>query len=211
MNKHTLTIDHIDPQNGILVSGLCNDFNEVLQTLSYNAIKSNRFVPYRTNNYPAPKNKGDIGEFLIGADIESDIPGEWVVCEFYTEGSEWWAESNRIGNGHTLGNQVMRDKMPEEEFKRQRKKATTTLLDRNPDHFSVMARIARESETPEVRSARAKNIPEEARQRGRDKTNKQKWMSTDPNWPPHVSTAGPLSRWQNARGIDRSHRVKLPL
>jgi hypothetical protein len=83
-----LTLEHIDPCNGVLVSGLRNQFNEVLADDSYNYRKTNRFVPYRVCEYPAPVTFGDIGEFLIS--------GEWVVCEF--GGDAWWAESNRIGN-----------------------------------------------------------------------------------------------------------------
>jgi hypothetical protein len=40
-------------------------------------------------------------------------------------------------------------------------------------------------------------------------TASQKWQSTDPNFPPHISTPGGLTRWQSARGIDTSLRVKL--
>lgn len=92
----TVTLEHVDPRNGVLVSGLCNEFNEIFADRSYNCRKSNRFVPYRVCNYPAPINEGDVGEFLIG--------GEWVVCEFL--GPEWWEESNRIGNANTKGGKV---------------------------------------------------------------------------------------------------------
>jgi hypothetical protein len=85
-----LTVEHIDPRKGVLVSGLENDFNEVIADVSYNSRKCNRFVPYRVCDYPAPVTFGDIGEFLI--------EGEWVVCAF--GGELWWAESNRIGNVH---------------------------------------------------------------------------------------------------------------
>ena len=40
-------------------------------------------------------------------------------------------------------------------------------------------------------------------------TTSQKWQSTDPNHPPHISSPGSLSNWQRARGIDTSKRVKL--
>ena len=90
-----LTLEHIDPRNGVLVSGLENEFNEILADYSYNSRKINRFVPYRVRNYSAPINEGDVGEFLIG--------GEWVVCEFMVKGGLWWQESNKIGNGCTAG------------------------------------------------------------------------------------------------------------
>lgn len=85
-----LTLEHIDPRKGVLISGLENEFNEVMADNSYNSRKTNRFVPYRVCDYPAPVTFGDIGEFLID--------GDWVVCEF--GGEVWWAESNRIGNAH---------------------------------------------------------------------------------------------------------------
>jgi hypothetical protein len=86
--KEDLTLEHIDPRNGELVCGLCNEFNEILASRSYNARKNNRFVPYRVCDYPPPITFGDIGEFLI--------KGEWIICEF--GGTEWWLESNRVGN-----------------------------------------------------------------------------------------------------------------
>ena len=55
----------------------------------------------------------------------------------------------------------------------------------------------------------SKNQPREAKSGGGKTTGSQKWQSTDPNHPPHVSSPGPLSRWQRARGIDTSMRVKL--
>ena len=83
-----LTLEHIDPRKGALVSGLENEFNEIIADATYNKSKNNRFVPYRVCDHPAPVTYGDIGEFLI--------EGEWVVCEF--GGLTWLDESNRIGN-----------------------------------------------------------------------------------------------------------------
>jgi len=39
--------------------------------------------------------------------------------------------------------------------------------------------------------------------------NSQRWMNTDPNHPPKVSSPGALTLWQKARGIDTSLRVKI--
>ena len=83
-----LTLEHIDPRKGALVSGLENEFNEILADATYNKSKNNRFVPYRVCEHPAPVTFGDLGEFLI--------EDEWVVCEF--GGKIWWDESNRVGN-----------------------------------------------------------------------------------------------------------------
>jgi hypothetical protein len=85
------TVEHIDPKNGVLVSGLDIDINVIIAEENYNKRKNNRFVPYRVKTYPAPVNFGEMGEFLI--------EGEWVVCEF--GGPEWWAESTKIGCSQT--------------------------------------------------------------------------------------------------------------
>jgi hypothetical protein len=37
----------------------------------------------------------------------------------------------------------------------------------------------------------------------------QRWQNTDPNYPPHLSTAAGLSHWQRARGIDTSLRQRV--
>jgi hypothetical protein len=81
-------LEHIDPKKSKFVSGLENDYNEIIAEEFYNKRKNNRFVPYRVCDYSSPVTFGDIGEFLI--------KGEWVVCEF--GGELWWGESNRIGN-----------------------------------------------------------------------------------------------------------------
>ena len=79
-----LTLEHIDPRKGALVSGLENEFNEIIADATYNKSKNNRFVPYRVCDHPAPVTFGDIGEFLI--------EGEWVVCEF---GGDLWSKAAR--------------------------------------------------------------------------------------------------------------------
>jgi hypothetical protein len=99
-----ITLEHIDPIKGVLVSGLCNEFNEIFAEESYNKRKNNRFVPYRQRDYPAPFTFGDIGEFLIGADFETDSPGDWVITEF--GGELWWSESNRVGNAHVFAGRI---------------------------------------------------------------------------------------------------------
>jgi hypothetical protein len=91
-----LNLEHIDPKKSKFVSGLENDYNEIIADESYNKRKNNRFVPYRVCDYPAPVTFGDIGEFLIEE--------EWVVCEF--GGELWWAESNRIGNAQVEGGKI---------------------------------------------------------------------------------------------------------
>ena len=87
----SFTLEHIDPEKGVLISGLDVRENLIIADESYNKRKTNRFVPYRVKDYPAPVNFGELGEFLI--------KGEWVVCEF--GGAEWWEESNKIGCSQT--------------------------------------------------------------------------------------------------------------
>jgi hypothetical protein len=81
-----ITLEHIDPKVHPLISGLCNDFNEVLADASYNYAKRNLFVPYRVKDYPPPTNPGDLCEFLIR--------GYWTVTEFF---GDWWLmEARRL-------------------------------------------------------------------------------------------------------------------
>jgi hypothetical protein len=91
-----INLEHIDPRKSKFVSGLENDYNEIIADEFYNKSKNNRFVPYRVCEHPAPVTFGDIGEFLI--------EGEWVVCEFGSP--EWWAESNRIGNAQVEAGRI---------------------------------------------------------------------------------------------------------
>jgi hypothetical protein len=74
-----LTKEHIDPRNHTLVSGLSNEFNEILADAQYNYSKSDYFLPYRVKEYPAPCNPGDPVEVLV--------QGEWQVLPFQ---GEWY-------------------------------------------------------------------------------------------------------------------------
>lgn len=91
MDKYARSFDHIDPLHSDHVCGLNVPLNIIEQTVSYNAAKSNKFVPYRVELFPAPREYGDVAEFLID--------GNWVVCEF--GGEMWQAETRRIGCGST--------------------------------------------------------------------------------------------------------------
>ena len=82
-----LTVEHIDPRKGALVCGLGVKKNLIIVDESYNKRKTNRFVPYRIKEYPAPVNFGETGEFWI--------KNSWVTCKF--GGEEWWEESSKIG------------------------------------------------------------------------------------------------------------------
>ena len=94
--KNSSSLDHIDPvweegREYQLVCGLDCERNWREMTVGNNSRKSNRFLPWR---YCAdeigqrPCETGDWVQFLVGFDIENDIPGEWVLMEF--EGNEWF-------------------------------------------------------------------------------------------------------------------------
>ena len=86
-----ICLEHIDPISSDHVCGLRVPLNEILAEGSYNYAKSNKFVPYRVKNHPAPVNPGDTGEFLID--------GVWTVLKFYSD--RWHAEARRIGCAST--------------------------------------------------------------------------------------------------------------
>jgi len=205
-----LTLEHIDPRNGVLVSGLCNEFNEILADHSYNSRKTNRFVPYRVCDYPAPVTFGDEGEFLVG--------GEWVVTEF--GGELWWRESSQIGCGSTKGAETSLEKgvgihAPgmASEGGMKGGKATVDLGvgihapgvrsegGKKGGKASVEKGVGIHSLTPKEKA--------ESGSKGARVTSNQRWVSTDSNWPPHVSTPAGLSNWQKARGIDVAMRRRI--
>ena len=169
-----LTLEHIDPRNGVLVCGLRNEFNEIFADLSYNCRKNNRFVPYRICELQAPTTFGDIGEFLIG--------GEWVVCEF--GGPEWWAESNKIGNGCTWSGKT---NCSERVIELRRKYAK------------------RMSEFPQSIEARIRNGYEYGSANAK-KVNSQVWMSLADGY---IGNPGAVAVHNKYRGFDPSARVRL--
>jgi hypothetical protein len=97
-------LDHIDPQwregrDYQLVCGRDCPANFVERDARFNTAKSNRFLPWRLANGEigtVPVEQGDLCLFLVGADIEQDTPGQWVLMEFLSE--EWFAASK-----HTCG------------------------------------------------------------------------------------------------------------
>ena len=97
-------LDHIDPRwkegrDYQLVCGLDCPTNFCERDARFNTAKSNRFLPWRIASDEigtVPVEQGDLCLFLVGADIEQDIPGEWVLMEFLSE--EWFAASK-----HTCG------------------------------------------------------------------------------------------------------------
>ncbi len=104
MRTFKTELDHIDPRwkegrDYQLVCGLDCPLNYREEDARKNTAKSNRFLPWRRCRDEigvVPAEPGDLAYFLVGADIENDVPGEWVLMEFL---SEEWFEATR----HTCG------------------------------------------------------------------------------------------------------------
>jgi len=94
--KDSPSLDHIDPlweegRDYQLVCGLDCQRNWRELAVGDNSLKSNRFLPWRycaDEMGQKPVEAGDWVQFLVGFDVENDIPGEWVLMEF--EGEEWF-------------------------------------------------------------------------------------------------------------------------
>ena len=180
-----LSVEHVDPLTHSLVSGLKNHLNEVVATVSYNARKQNRFVPYRVKDHHPPLTFGDTAEFLV--------ENRWVVCEF--GGDVWWAESSRLGCGANTGNDWERT-----EFHR------NVMREVQAAHFNDSRCVA-----GRLRGAKApasEKQKEAARQSGLKNRGKkhQKWRCLVTG---HITTAGRMNRWQRSRGIDETQREKV--
>jgi hypothetical protein len=162
MDKYTLSVDHIDPRwvegrDYQLICGLECEDNLLLCPLSYNATKQNKFVPYRIEAFTAPRQFGDVGEFLIN--------GEWTVCEF--GGDEWKKEAKKIGCGSQQNRVWITN--PELHLKASSKggkvSGENNVLSghlqriRTPENCSKGGKIARELESHETKAARALKIP----------------------------------------------------
>ena len=222
----SVTLEHIDPRNGILVSGLCNEYNEILASPEYNARKTNRFVPYRVCGYPAPVTFGDIDEFLIA--------GDWVVCEF--GGPDWWEESNRVGNSSTRGGKTTTAKYNSERVKHMNshprtkemvKMAGVRAVERNlgihnPEYKDSAEYIEQKVQNGKNSSGgrdaflQSKGIHSEEYKSSEERkktlrqnaktTSSQKWMSTVDGF---ISTAGAVAMHNRGIGVDPSARVRI--
>jgi hypothetical protein len=97
--------------------------------------------------------------------------------------------------------------IPPEKKKEAVEKATKTNLERNPNHFREMAKKARASESYETKRKRMEACHKpEVHAKALAKTNSRKFKCRVTG---KVSTAGPLTRYQNARGIDPSLRDQI--
>lgn len=104
------------------------------------------------------------------------------------------------------GYHSMKLSMTSEKEKLRRQRARETLLSQRPNHYSDIAKKARSIETPEQRSARGYAIPDEAKAKGRAKTNSRKFRCLVTG---KVMPAGPLSAYQKRHGIDTSLREEV--
>lgn len=99
--KDSPSLDHIDPlwedgRDYQLVCGLDCKRNWRELTYSENSSKNNRFLPWRFCSDEIgvkPVETGDLVQFLVGFDIEKDVPGEWVLMEF--ESKEWFEATKK--------------------------------------------------------------------------------------------------------------------
>ena len=213
MRTFDYELDHIDPhwEEGRYyqrICGLDNSNNYCERKSSLNQGKSNRFLPWRVASDEigaVPVEQGDLCLFLVGADIEKDIPGEWVLMEFLSE--EWFAAS--VGTCSRSHRKVDVDKIMEglkkwkkehpveaQEQLKQCQQASEIYRQNNPDHF--------------------KNVHEKAkkwRDENKDKVLENikkaiavKYMCTVTG---KISRPGPLTQYQRKRGIDTSNRIRL--
>ena len=108
-HKDSPSLDHIDPlweegRDYQLVCGLDCKRNWRELTVGENSRKSNRFLPWRhcaDEIGQKPCETGDWVQFLVGFDIEKDIPGEWVLMEF--ESAEWFEATRQYCAEHFGG------------------------------------------------------------------------------------------------------------
>jgi len=90
-SKH---IDHIDPQQGFLVSGFDVPNNYCERETSFNISKGNRFLPYRGS---APVDEGEHHWFL-NPDNE-----QWEWQPFL---GEWWFEKSKRYDARVISNKT---------------------------------------------------------------------------------------------------------
>ncbi len=192
--------DHIDPrwEEGRDYQLICGrdcleNFNEL--DSSVNQKKSNCFLPWRWVSDEVgvvPKEPGDLALFLVGADIDTNTPGEWVLMEFL--GEDWYFHAKTTSS--RSHREVNVDSM---------QKGQTQSRESNPEMWEAIYETW-------LNAGRqwAEENPEEAlekRRVGAQKQHAQKWICTVTG---KISSPCGLSSWQRARGIDTSCREKLP-
>jgi hypothetical protein len=108
MRHREIEVDHIDPtwkegRDYQLICGLDSSCNLLERGYTSNVKKSNRFLPWRVCSEEigvSPQNEGDLALFLVGFDIDNDVPGEWVLMEFLSD--KWYEETKQVC-GNSVG------------------------------------------------------------------------------------------------------------
>jgi hypothetical protein len=139
--------------------------------------------------------------------------GKYLQGEYLELFIKWRSELGRLGasmqssDSKRKGWEGMMKTMTPEKKNEVIQKATRKLLEANPDHFSDMAKKARASESYETKRKRMEACHKpEVHAKALAKTNGRKFKCRVTG---KVSTAGPLTRYQNARGIDPSLRDQI--
>ena len=127
------------------------------------------------------------GSFVPGWFELWDIYDEWISANAKNMGTHPNTDRARPENGKNMASHPNSQAARVENGKRN----VRTMIDH-----------------PNSQAARIENGKKHGK-RNLENAQNQKWMSTDPNHPPKISTAGPLARWQRARGIDTKLRIKL--
>jgi hypothetical protein len=232
-------IDHIDPRwkegrDYQLVCGLDVPLNFEEREESVNKSKNNRFLPWRVAKEEIgsmPVNPGDLCLFLVGADIEKDIPGEWVLMEFMRK--EWYFHTKSNCGSSFPGKR--RNTEASRLMGLRHAKDKTGVCGRSPEKMSEDGRLGGLIQGPKARDEKTgihdpankdicregskkagkKNGPVQGPRSYEFKTgifdpkkaaNNRKFMCLESG---NISTPGPLTMYQKARGIDPSRRVEL--
>jgi hypothetical protein len=218
-NNHPVEIDHIDPRwkegrDYQLVCGLDCPLNYREEDWKKNTAKSNRFLPWRWIRDEVggvPCEHGDWAYFLVGADIENDAPGKWVLMEFLSE--EWFEATKSTGGGariaetrigylHSSGT---RDKI------RLANTGKSHSIETREKLRLINTGLPKSEETLDKLRAKGKEVAmrpgvREAQSLGAKNQHSQRWQCTMTG---HVSSPCGLTKYQMARGIGRENRVRL--
>jgi hypothetical protein len=228
-------IDHIDPRwkegrDYQLVCGLDCPLNYREEDVLKNRSKGNRFLPWRWSRDElgvVPEEPGDLAWFLVGADIEKDIPGEWVLMEFE---SEAWFEATRKYSAEHFGG--VKTSSDVEWHRKGGSVSGKNHVERGTGFCSPESKMRgdatrRKNRTgvydPKVQSAGGTASKEQSkgvhapgvvtfdtRQKGGLKggksTSSQKWRCLKTG---HITNAGALTCYQRHRNIDTSLRERV--
>ena len=184
MSKNSHENDHIDPlwkegRDYQLVCGLDVPGNKKIRTTSENARKINRFLPWKVSSDELGTIPVNSGDLCLFLDPETL---EWVLEEFL---GEWWYKKTRKLCGCSVAGNIA---VPSGRLERMRSNVNKPV---------------------QLRNARANRDPKEHSEWGRKfagTTNTTFYRCLVTGF---VTTAGPLSIYQNKRGIPTHLRVKL--